>query len=146
MFSDQMLCKWWRLHIFKCLFFLVFLRYQYENEQLPLTSVASWQILRASYTMMQCKSSHLAKPTLGGPSQHGWIWNDENGVYDPVMTELNHVPESIDEVSICKCTIGCLTQRCKCKRNGFVCSELCHCKSCENIEENLYLEDFVADC
>ena len=62
------------------------------------------------------------------------------------MTELSPAPESIDELSICKCNIGCLTQRWKCKKNGFVCLELCHSKSCENIEENLYPEDFIADC
>ena len=86
------------------------------------------------------------KTTLGSPSQHGWVWNNKNGVYDPVMTELSPAPESIVELSMCKCTTGCLTQRCKCKKNGFICSELCHCKSCENIEGNLYPEDLVDDC
>ena len=62
------------------------------------------------------------------------------------MTELSPPPESVDELSMCRCTIGCLTQRYKCMKNGFVCSELCYCKSCENIEENLYPKDFVADC
>ena len=33
---------------------------------------------------MQWKSSHLIKPTLGGPSQRGWIEDDKSGVYDPV--------------------------------------------------------------
>ena len=91
---------------------------------------------------MQWQSSHLARPTLGSPSRYGWVWNDKNGVYDPVMTELGPAPESIVELSICKCTTGCLTKRCKCKMNGFV----CHCKSCENIEGNLYSEDFVDYC
>ena len=95
---------------------------------------------------MQWKSSHLAKQTLGSPSQHGWVRDDKNGVYNPVMTELSPAPKSIVEFSICKCTTGCLTQRYKCKENGFVCSELCHCKSWENIEANLYPEDFAADC
>ena len=125
---------------------LGFLRYQYENERLPPASAAFYQkLLRTNYTVMQWKSSHLAKPTLGSPSQHGWVWNDKNGVHDPVMTELSPASESMVELSMCKCTTGCLTQRCKCKKNGFVYSKLCHCKSCENIEGNLYLEDFVAD-
>ena len=126
---------------------LDFLRYQCENERLPPTSAAFCQkILRTNYTVMQWKSSHLAKPMLGNPSQHGRVWNDKNGVYDPVMTERSPSPESIVELSMCKCTTSCLTQRCKCKKNGFVCSELCHCKSCENSQGNLYAEDFVADC
>ena len=127
------------------MFLLCFLRYQYENKRLSPSSAAFYQkVLRMNYTVMQWKSSHLARPMLGSPSQHGWVWNDKNGVYDPVMTELGPVPESIAELSICKCTTGCLTQRCKCKKNGFVFSDLCHCKSCENIEGNLYQEDFVA--
>ena len=54
------------------------------------------------------------------------------------MTELSPAPEFIDELSMCKWTIGCLTQRFKCKKNGFVCSKFCYPK-------NLYPEDFVAD-
>ena len=38
------------------------------------------------------------------------------------MTKLSPGPESIVELSMCKCTTGCLTQRCKCKKNGFLCS------------------------
>ena len=125
------------------MFLLCFLRYQYENERLPPTSAALYQkVLRTNYIVMQWQSSHLARPTLGSPSRYGWVWNDKNGVYDPVMTELGPAPESIVELSICKCTTGCLTKRCKCKMNGFV----CHCKSCENIEGNLYSEDFVDYC
>ena len=38
----------------------------------------------------QWKSSHLAKPASGNPSQPDWVWDDKNGVYGPVMTELSH--------------------------------------------------------
>ena len=68
-------------------------------------------------------------------------------MYDPVMTELSPASESTVKLSLFKCTTGCLTQSCKCKKkNSYVCSELCHCKRCKNIERNLYPEDFVADC
>ena len=71
---------------------------QNENERLPPTSAAFCQkILRTNYTVMLWKFSHLAKPKLGSPPQHGWVWNDKNGVDDPVMTELSPVPESIVE-------------------------------------------------
>ena len=94
---------------------------------------------------MQWKSSHLAKPTFENPSRHGWTWNEEIGLYEPITTDLSPAPESIVELSMCKCTTGCLTQRCKCKKNGFVCSELCHCTSCKNVEETMTPEDFVPD-
>ena len=93
-----------------------FLRYQYENEQLPTSAAFCQKILRTNYTMMQWKSPNLAKPTLGSPSQHDWVWNDKNCVYNPVMTELSPAPESKVELSMCKCTTGCLMQRCKYKK------------------------------
>ena len=39
--------------------------------------------------MMQWKSSHLSKQTLGSPSQHGLVWDKKNCVYHPVMTQLS---------------------------------------------------------
>ena len=75
------------------------------------------------------------KSTLGSSSQHGWVWDDINGVYDPVITELSPTLES---------KVSAKRRRCNCKKNGFVCCELCHRKSLENIEENLCPEDFVA--
>ena len=80
------------------MFHLVFLRYRYENERLPPTYAASYQknfrnklYSDAVKTCPSCK-----KKTLGRPSQYGWVWNNKNRVYDPMMTE----PESIAELSI----------------------------------------------
>ena len=71
---------------------------QNENKRLPPTSAAFCQkILRTNDTVMLWKSFHLATSMLGSQPQHGWVWNDKNDVYDPVMTELSPVPESIVE-------------------------------------------------
>ena len=53
------------------------------------------------------------------------------------MTDLLPAPESVIELSMCKCTQGCMTQRCKCKKNDMVCTEMCLCRECENVEEEL---------
>ena len=90
------------------------------------------------------KSSHLAKPALGSSLQHEQIWDDKNGVYNPVMAEFSH--ESIVGLSMCKRNTKCLPQICKRKEKTFVCSQSHHCQSCGNSEENLYLKDFVANC
>ena len=50
---------------------------------------------------------------------------------------------------MCGCNVGCKTQRCKCKKNGLKCSEICKCQDCENVEheelepigENALLEE-----
>ena len=83
-------------------------RYEYENERLPPISPSFWQkMLRASYTVFQWKSSHIAKPTLGSPTEHGWYWDDETRSHTPVMTTLIPALESVVKLSMCKCTTGC---------------------------------------
>ena len=57
------------------------------------------------------KSSHIAKPTLGSPTDHGWSWDDETRSYTPVMTNLSPAPESLVELSMSKCTKG--NSKCK---------------------------------
>ena len=46
------------------------------------------------------KSFHIAKPTLGSPTDHGWSWDDETRSYTLVMTNLNPAPKSVVELSI----------------------------------------------
>ena len=122
----------------------LFSKHQYENERLPPTRASFWQkVLRANFTASEWKSSHVARPILDDPKKHGWYWNEQNGAYSPVMTTLSPAPESVVELSICRCTTGCKTLRCKCKKNNFVCTEMCLCKVCENVEEDGYLDEFL---
>ena len=39
---------------------------------------------------------------------------------------------------MCGCKAGFKTQRCKCKKNGLKCSEICKCQDCENLEHEDY--------
>ena len=95
-------------------FFKNHFRYQYENEHLSVTSTSFWQkILRANCTVFLWKSRHIAKPTLGSPTGHGWSWDDETRNYSPVMATLNPAPESVVELSMYKCLKGCSTLHCK---------------------------------
>ena len=67
-------------------------------------------------TVFQWKSSHIAKSSLGSPTDHGWSWDDETRSYTPIMTTLNHAPESVVELSMGKRTTACSTLRWKCKK------------------------------
>ena len=46
---------------------------------------------------------------------------------------------------MCLCTTGCSTLRCKCKKSGDVCTEMCLCKNWENTDFDLEVEEFLEE-
>ena len=80
----------------------MFSKCQYESEKLPPTeSTLELKVLRAYYTALTWKSSHISSPILPNPEEYGWKWNDSNKTYDPVMTTNPPAPEAIIELSMC---------------------------------------------
>ena len=57
------------------------------------------------------------------------------------MTTNPPAPESIIELTACGCKTGCKSDRCRCRKNKFVCTEMCRCKDCENTENDNYESD-----
>ena len=59
----------------------------------------------------------------------GRLWLGEiDGVYIAVMTDRLPAPVAsvaVFEMSVCKCNSGCANQRCKCRKNKLVCTEMC---------------------
>ena len=39
-------------------------------------------------------------------------------------------------MSVCKCNTGCANQRCKFRKNKLVCTEMCQCSDCENVDND----------
>ena len=68
---------------------------------------------------------------LSDPVYYGW--EKDGGVYIPVMTDQLPAPIAVIEMSVCKCNQGCANQRCKCRKNKLVCTEMCQCSECENV-------------
>ena len=63
----------------------LFTKYQYLK--LPPTKKAFEQmVLRAQYTCLQWKSSHIPSPQLPNPNDCGWNWNQDDKIYEPLMT------------------------------------------------------------
>ena len=50
----------------------------------------------------------------------GWILGDNNKLV-PVMTDMSAAPERLLKVIHCNCKTGCVSARCNCKRNDWVC-------------------------
>ena len=51
------------------------------------------------------------------------------------MTTNLPVPESIIKLSSCRCKTGCDSGRCRCHKNSLLCSEMCLCEDCGNMED-----------
>ena len=69
--------------------------------------------------------------TLRNPEECGWKL-DANKEYEAVTTILPPAAESIIHLTVCHCKTKCVTMRCKCRKNGLKCSEMCECLECEN--------------
>ena len=94
------------------------------------------KVLRAHYISLVWKSAHISSPVLPNPSDYGWVYNDQDEVYEPIMTSLAPAPESIIDLTVCNCKTNCSTNRCKCRKNGLNCSEMCGCNDCLNCEND----------
>lgn len=124
----------------------MFSKQQSEAQKLPPTRAALTQkILRAHYTTFQWKSSHISSPVLPNPEEFGWKWLDDSTLFEPVMTTLLPAPESVIDLSMCRCQTNCKTLRCKCRKNNLNCTEMCLCTDCDNIEMDEDLEHVDSD-
>ena len=60
------------------------------------------------------------------------------------MTSNPSAPDSIIELSVCRCKTGCKSGRCQCHKNNLLCSEMCLCENCTNCE-NEFDSEFEND-
>ena len=128
----------------------MFSRRQIESTSLPpIRETLRQKVLRYHYTIIVWKKSHIPHQDLPEPEDYGWKWLSSASWYEVTTTLLLPAPESIIHLTMCGCKAGCKAQRCKCKKNGLKCSEMCKCQSCENLEhedlepigENALLEE-----
>ena len=71
-----------------------------------------------------------------------WGWRTIDGRYEPIMTDLEAVPEELLSVVRCKCKADgrrpCSTQLCSCIKNGLSCVAACkNCngEQCQNVSK-----------
>ena len=70
--------------------------HQNESNRLPPTHKAFRQMLmRAHFTALQWKSSHLLSTELPDPNEYGWKWDETKEIFEPVMTKNPPAPDSI---------------------------------------------------
>ena len=92
----------------------------------PTSGALKYSVYRAHYISLLWKRSCTdAKPFI------------EGGVYEGRTTDLFPAPEATIAMTVCECKSGCKTGRCKCKKNKLVCTEMCICVECENVNESV---------
>ena len=88
-------------------------------------------------------------PEIPSPVGNGWKKNtsenkDETLAID--WMELKPAPDSILELVNCSCQkIKCAKIRCTCYSNKLLCTDLCKCHDCENIEHDFITYDQEGD-
>ena len=102
-------------------------------------------LMRVHFTALQWKSSHLPSPELPDPNKYGLKWDKIKEIFEPVMIENPPAPDSILELISCGCKTGCQTDRCHCRKNELLCTEMCRCKDFENPDIEFDKPDYVAD-
>ena len=113
----------------------MFLRKQADYEKLPpALARLEEKVNRARYISLQWKFLHFSNPSPPDPSGCGWYCNRSEKLLEPVLSKVTPVPESILHLTVCNFKTKCVTNRCKCRKNGLNCSEMYDCENSENDE------------
>ena len=118
-------------------------RTKFENQMIPSVEALKLHWQRSCWVInmwSQADKNHMVLPDI---EQFGWkivnnsltiVWDtDEN-----IQTIHNRVEALLKG---CKCTTGCSTGRCSCKRKGSLCLEGCECVHCTNMHEQNQSEE-----
>lgn len=127
-----------KYHVIVCLFS----KFQLEANKLPPTFGAfKYKLFRTHYITMVLRRSHLPIQKLPPPLNYGWENEDSSLVQ--ILTDNLPAPMALIELSSCSCKSSCSNNRCKCRKNGFTCTDMCKCLECRNNddEENEADED-----
>ena len=114
-----------------------------KSSSLPPTKDALyWHIQRANYQAALLRRALSADP-FPSPDGHWWQVLAPNHATDPTAIPVlvpkwmsePAAPERVLDLVSCKCTTGCTTQRCRCRKSNLHCSAACFCTNCSNSTE-----------
>ena len=107
-------------------------------------------LLQKSAIFQSCSGIRFQKKSLNQASYHQhfqhssirytevitWlIYGNPLLVQIQFMADKLSAPQSVIELSMCSCKkTNCDSLRCNCKKKGLVCSDMCQCLNCSNIE------------
>ena len=120
----------------------IFSKNQADSEKLlQVLATLEEKVNWAHYISLQWKSSHISNSSLLDPSGHRWYYNTNKKIFELVMTKL--LPKSILHLTVCNSKTKCVTNRCKCQRDGLNCSKMFGCEHWKNDDKD---EEIFLDC
>ena len=83
-----------------------------------------------------------AHPFYPDPTLFGWVLSE--GTLAPIATEDLPAPSRMIELTLCSCSVNCLTNRWCCKKYNLVFTDICRCCKCENqiANDSVDVEDY----
>ena len=112
----------------------LFCRSSGAEETLPPNKSALLQhAKRACYQAAIYKRALISK--MNCPSPVGYGWNINSDLQLQINWFSGTTTADLLKIVTCKCKTGCKTKRCVCKSHSLLCTELCQCATCENVEE-----------
>ncbi len=106
-------------------------RVKFENEMIPSDDALLLHWKRSCWVLHMWQQSDQPIMTL---ENYGWgIIGNELTIKWDTATNVQAVRDRVDSLlKGCKCSTGCLTGRCGCKKKGKHCSIGCECLNCGN--------------
>ena len=127
----------------------LFAQKNYNPENLPPTEDALIQHIKGvSYQVFIWKNAIV--PMINMPSPVGNGWKKQDRCLVPNYLMKDHSTENIERT--CKCTTGCRTKTCRCRKNSLGCREACLCpeNTCINSKQwtssTTCNEEYDGDC
>ena len=77
-----------------------------SQKDVPTSGTLYQNVLRAHYASLQLKSAHIPSPHLTDPKGYGWKRDNQHQLYDAIMPTLPSAPDSIIELTVCRCKTG----------------------------------------
>ena len=146
---EKLICQFFlsktNISTVKALRWWLFTKKQAKSERLPPTLAALHQAIRlAHHQLLVWNSDRNLNLALPSPKDFGWEWKEEDKAWIPVMTTLLPAPDHEVIIHLVKCRFvkeRCTTKRCRYKKAGMNCKDLCGCsdkgEDCENIPKDV---------
>ena len=126
-------------------------RVKYENDMIPSNDALYLHWQRSCWVINMWQQADHNSMALQPMTSYGWeVCNQELFIVWDTPENQAAIRHRVNLLLRgCKCTTGCSTGRCGCKRNKRHCSEGCQCKNCCNLpcssQEPTQLEEIALE-
>ena len=124
----------------------IWYRVNYENERIPSSDTLLLHWKRSCWVIHMWHQSNERTMTLPPIENYGWgLKDDELTIVWETDVNIKTVLDRVNSLlKGCKCSTGCATGRCGCKRRGVTCLIGCQCLNCVSVSSTTQANDDVA--